>query len=99
MLDKLTSVDFNPYLNDTFTLTLPDGSQQALILVKITDLGEGQEETGRRRPFSLIFRGPYDLRLPQQIYALTHPLIGSLQIFIVPIGPDQAGQCYEAIFN
>ncbi len=99
MLDKLTSADFSSYLEEAFTLGLPDGSQHAVTLVEVTELGEGQEETGRRRPFSLIFRGPFGLRLPQQIYSLAHPGMGSLQVFIVPIGPDQAGQCYEVIFN
>jgi hypothetical protein len=99
MLDTLTSADFSSHLEEAFTLTLLDGTQHAMTLVKVTELGEGQEETGRRRPFSLIFRGSLGLRLPQQIYSLTHPGMESLQIFIVPIGPDQAGQCYEAIFN
>jgi hypothetical protein len=99
MLDKLTSADFYMHLNETFTLSRPDGRQHALTLVKVTELGEEQGESERRRPFSLIFRGPLDLQMPQQIYALTHPQMGNLQIFIVPIGPDQAGQCYEAIFN
>jgi Domain of unknown function (DUF6916) len=99
MLDTLTSADFSTHLEESFTLTLADGSQHAMTLVKITELGERQEETGGRRPFSLIFRGPLELRLPQQIYSLTHPGVGSLQIFIVPVGPDQTGQCYEAIFN
>ena len=99
MLDKLTSADFLAHLNEPFTLSLPDGSQFGLTLVKVTKLGDGEEETGRRGPFSLIFRGPLDMRLPQQIYTIIHPKMGSLQIFIVPVGPDQSGQCYEAIFN
>ena len=99
MLDKLTSADFLAHLNDKFTLSLPDGSQYTLTLVKVTELGEAAGETGRRRSFSLIFRGPLDMRLPQQIYLIIHPKLGSLQIFIVPIGPDQTGQRYEAIFN
>ena len=97
MLDKLTNADFRAHLQEPFTLSLPDGSQYGLTLIKVTELGEG--ENGGRHPFSLIFRGPLDIRLPQQIYLILHPKMGSLQIFIVPVGPDQSGQCYEAIFN
>jgi hypothetical protein len=99
VLDKLTSADFRAHLKDTFTLSLPDGSQYGLTLVKVSELGDREEESGRRRPFSLIFRGPLDMRLSQQIYLIIHAKMGSLQIFIVPVGPDQTGQCYEAIFN
>jgi len=38
--------------------------------------------------------------LPQAIYTFEHDQLGTLQIFIVPIGPaaDGQGMRYEAIF-
>ena len=51
------------------------------------------------RPFSLVFRGPRESFLPQRIYRVEHPALGSLEIFIVPIGLDASGYRYEAVFN
>jgi hypothetical protein len=30
---------------------------------------------------------------------MEHEEIGAFDIFLVPIGPDEEGLCYEAIFN
>jgi hypothetical protein len=53
----------------------------------------------RREPFSLVFRGPQQPILPQRIYALEQETLGRIEIFLVPIGPDEVGQRYEAVFN
>jgi hypothetical protein len=50
-------------------------------------------------PFSIIFRGPSGQSLPQRIYRLEHAQLGTLDLFLVPIGPDGVGMCYEAVFN
>jgi hypothetical protein len=35
----------------------------------------------------------------QQIYQVEHPTLGSFELFLVPVGPDEQGMCYEAVFN
>jgi len=52
-----------------------------------------------RPPFSLIFIGASDLILPQMIYRLRHDEMGEVSIFLVPIGKDQRGVSYQAVFN
>ena len=52
-----------------------------------------------RPPFSLIFIGPGDMILPQRLYQLTHEEMGEVTIFLVPIGKDQRGVLYQAVFN
>ncbi|HWQ11952.1 MAG TPA: hypothetical protein VNL77_04085 [Roseiflexaceae bacterium] len=109
MLDKLTSADFAPYLNQAFRLYpgpyTPDGSPAGaplpLELVSVTDLGDPPPAGAplRRRPFSLLFRASSTGHLPQRIYVLEHERLGRLDIFLVPIGPDQLGMRYEAIFT
>jgi hypothetical protein len=37
--------------------------------------------------------------LPQQIRRVEHPSLGSMEIFLVPIGPDASGMQYEAVFG
>jgi hypothetical protein len=49
--------------------------------------------------FSLVFRGPVEPLLPQRTYRFVHDELAALDIFIVPIGRDDAGVRYEAIFG
>jgi hypothetical protein len=52
-----------------------------------------------RSPFSLVFHGPAEPFLPQQIYRLDHPQIRELTLFLVPLGPHGDGMRYEAVFT
>ena len=52
-----------------------------------------------REPFSIVFRGPAEPVLPQRIYRFEHDALGAFDLFIVPIGPDEAGMQYEAVFG
>jgi hypothetical protein len=110
MLDKLRGADFAPHLHETFRLSLgpwdqahdpaAHGPPLAIELIDVTDLGaEAAADPPGRRPFSLIFREPGGAHLPQRIYAIEHPALGRLMVFLVPIGPDQVGMRYQAIFN
>lgn len=49
--------------------------------------------------FSLMFRGPGQAVLPQATYTLEHAALGTLVIFLVPVGRDPQGVQYQAIFN
>ena len=53
----------------------------------------------QREPFSLLFRGPGNLQLPQRTYRIEHDPMGTFDLFIVPLGPDDQGFRYEAIFT
>jgi hypothetical protein len=73
-----------------------------VVLISAGELGGRPEEEPaghRRRPFSIVFRGPGDVLLPQRIYRMEHARIGSFELFLVPIGPDEEGLRYEAIFT
>jgi hypothetical protein len=50
-------------------------------------------------PFAIVFLGPPSPILPQRIYRFEHDGIGAIEIFIVPIGRDDDGVRYEAIFT
>lgn len=100
-LDQLTAGDFRPCLEQEFELRLPPGETLPLTLIEVGDLGrlpQGAPVAGRR-PFSLLFRAPGPGYLPQAIYLLVHPRMGELEIFLVPLGPDGRGMCYQAVFS
>jgi len=98
-MESLTLADFQPYLNQVFSIRLSDGGTYPLELVELQELG-GSPESGFRQPFSLMFRNPdKKAYLPQQIYRLEHEQMGALDLFIVPLGPDASGMRYEVIFS
>lgn len=98
MLESLTIADFAPRVGERFSIASADGGRPLdTELVEATPVGDAR--AGGRVPFSLVFRGPTDVVLPQRIHHVGHPDLGTLDIFLVPIGPDGAGMRYEAIFS
>jgi hypothetical protein len=53
----------------------------------------------RALPFSLLLSGPPRPVLPQATYALRHPRLGTIDLFIVPLAQDASSARYEATFN
>lgn len=101
MLDRLTVDSFKPAVGGTFTAEDRSGTRVSLELV---DAGthdpdaSAEDESGKRSPFTLLFRGPAEPILAQRIYRLEHESLAALEIFIVPLGVDAEGTRYEAIF-
>lgn len=89
----LTAEDFEPRRNDTFRLRHA-GGELPLQLHDVRRLGYGDRRGGA---FSLLFVGAPGPFLPQAVYPLVHAAIGTLQLFLVPLGPTPAGNSYEAI--
>ena len=103
MLEMFTVATFAQHLGDTFRL-YPDASEAVDVeLIEAIELGERSRPVSagqpQRTPFSIVFRGPHDLLLPQRIYRIEHDQIGAFDLFLVPIGPDQLGLRYEAVFT
>jgi len=99
MIETLQSADFLPHLNQMFRIQLEGIEPIDLELASVTEVGEARSAE-HRRPFSLIFLGPVSSQyLVQHIYRLEHPQMGALDLFLVPLGPEQGRMQYEAIFN
>jgi hypothetical protein len=86
--------DFSSHLDAIFEMQTSDGVVP-LKLVKAAPAGASGREGGA---FSLLFAAPAGPWLPQAIYPLTHPSLGTVEIFLVPIGPLSGGNGYQAIF-
>ena len=102
MLDKLESSDFTPYLNQMVQVKTESEGPFELELLEVTDMGSDpgiDDGLAKRRPFSVIFRGPLGVFLPQSIYDVELEKLGTLGLFIVPIGSDKEGMLYQALFN
>ena len=71
-----------------------------LELIEVAEIGaETNAGVAGRNQFSLVFHEAGSTYVPQRIYAIKHPTLGWLDIFLVPIGPDQAGMRYQAVFT
>ena len=101
MLENLTVQSFLPETGKRFRIEREEAAAVEVELVSVRDLSGSTGAPGRA-PFSLLFRGPLQPVLPQRIYAV-EPVepsaLGRIEIFLVPVGPDQSGMRYEAIFN
>lgn len=81
--------------DDTFTVR--DGADGVLELVLV------RAEEGpypRDRPAgSLTFRGPAEPALRQGTLDMSHPDLGEFALFVVPVGHDESGTEYQAVFS
>jgi len=87
-----------PYLGGAFKVSAGDDLSFDAELIEVSPMGETVGPTGRRA-FSLVLRGPENEAPEQGIYHVDHVEIGSLELFLVPIGPDEKGMKYEAVFT
>lgn len=90
--------DFRDHVGSVFTVTYPDIAPVLLTLDEakpMTNYGQN----AKREPFSLIFVGPGDVMLLQRIHRLKHDSMGELDIFLVPVGKNERGYLYQAVFN
>ena len=98
MLERLTIDHFRPLAGTNFRAAFPDRVIE-LELLTIKSLAERYGGRASREPFSLVFRGPNDVMIPQSTYIITHEAFPEpLTIFIVPIARHDDGFRYEAIF-
>ena len=101
MLESLDLTTFVGRVGEVFLLAPDETTVIVTRLIAVTPAPGGSTARGPagRTPFSLVFRSPPGAPLPQRIYRLQHEELGALDLFLVPIGPDEVGMCYEAVFS
>ncbi len=100
MSEYFDASTFSGCVGDPFRLLCDDGSILDLELVEATpDSVRPSDAKRQREPFSIVFRGPLEPLLPQRIYRFEHDELGSFELFIVAIGPDEGRMQYEAVFS
>jgi len=103
MVEMLTHENLSPLLHQTFEVE-GEGTRVSCELIKAdlypASAGGHGNAPGGRAPFSLVFRGPQDVPFHQGTYLVNHQTFSQpLSMFLVPIGPDGRGLCYEAVFS
>ena len=94
-LAALAVGDFSPHIDAIFDAQVADGVVP-LKLAKVDPAGDSGRAGGA---FSLTFVAPKGPWLPQAIYPVKHPVLGVMEIFLVPVGPASGGNGYQAVFT
>jgi len=99
--ESLDITTFAGRVGEVFRIAPDETTMIATRLIAVTPAPGGWTAAAAagRTPFSLVFRAPAGTPLPQRIYRLHHEELGLLELFLVPIGPDADGMCYEAVFS
>ena len=99
MPSNLTAEAFAENLNTKFRVRAESPRPVELELNEVKVYSAGENEQGGMERFSLFLTGPGDIYLPQHTYALEHPSMGELELFVVPVSRDAGGLHYEIVFN
>ena len=98
-MSELTEKNFAQHVNTKFRVLGAAEEPVELELVEVKGYNAGPNEQDGMERFSLFFRGPAEVPLPQNTYALEHDAMGTHELFMVPISRDQNGFRYEVVFN
>lgn len=102
MPEKLTEEDFRKHLGTKFRVRLDEIEGAPVVeleLAEVVTYPTLSDPRGDAERFSVYFNGPGDFFLPQRIYRLEHEQLGENQIFLVPVGQNERGFRYEAVFS
>jgi hypothetical protein len=94
----VTVETFAGHEGETFSIEFADATLELTLASVERSPGEWGR-TDAREPFSVEFRGPLEHVLPQQIWPLDHDELGRLEVFLVPLGPQDDAMRYEAVFT
>jgi hypothetical protein len=98
-LETLTDGDFGVRVGESFRIRLASGELLGAILAEVTAHPYLPPLPDRRRGFSIVFESDRPGHLPQGIYPVEHDQMGTVELFLVPIGRRAGGMRYEAVFN
>lgn len=95
MSERIPKETFYENLNTSFRVPVEPPQELSLELFEIIEgISSDQHEQ-----FALHFRGPLEMAFRQQIVRLEHDTLGTLNLFLVPIGKQPDCMVYEAVFN
>lgn len=95
MTQRLSSANFAEHVPSTFVIRVSPQETYQLELMRVAE----HNYSPKTEQFSLFFRGPLSPILPQQTYSLEHEKLGSLNLFLVPLGPEDGAMRYEVCFS
>ena len=95
MAQRLEHEEFAKHLNSKFRIRIDEAQTVESELIEVSEL----LLSPKQERFSLVFRTSNDFFLGQGERPLEHDVMGEISLFLVPVGRDEDGTCYEAVFN
>ena len=95
MAAALTHEEFSKHLNTKFRIHVNETEAIEAQLTEVSEL----LTSPRQERFSILFRTANDPFLGQGLRRFQHEQMESFDLFIVPVGRDEEGTNYEAVFN
>ena len=87
--------EFSEQVDSLFQASVGEGPTIDLRLVQFDEhVSDAVQEN-----YSLLFRAPSDAPPAQNVFRLEHPVLGAMDLFLVPVKKDDNGLYYEAVFN
>lgn len=99
MLHSYAAATFSPHVGEIFLVRVNETTTLDARLAEVKEAAWASSPQNRRTPFSLYFQTHSATVLPQRIYTLQHPVLGTLELFLVPTSRNGDGVVYEAVFN
>lgn len=97
-LQLLTAADFQLQMGNVFCIRFSDKASTAAQLEKVMELPAYKNL--ERKPFSILLQTTQkDHYYQQAIYTVEQTVLGSMQVFLVPVGCNDTGVQYEAVFS
>jgi hypothetical protein len=97
-LDKprdLQPSDFESLVGQSFEMRVDDSS----CMLQLKSLKLNKPHHMRAQPFELAFYGESVQPIPQGSYAVAHPALGEVELFMVPTAKVMGGFEYLVVFN
>lgn len=95
MTQHLDRAAFAEHVHSNFVLRVSAEETHTLELTRVVE----HNYSPKTEQFSLFFRGPLSPIFPQMIHLLEHEKLGSLSLFLVPLGPEEGSMRYECAFS
>jgi hypothetical protein len=96
MLDRISKEDFEPLVGQKVKVYRDESGSELEVKEVVATRSPSPRAT---EPFRIVLRSRDGWIATQGIFRIEHPVLGELELFAVPIGPDGEGLCYEIIFN
>jgi hypothetical protein len=94
-LEDASPAAFRPYLRTTLWVEVADGVREPLRISAVSDV----QSHGPFEHFSVMFQAPSGADVPQNTYRVQHAVLGSFDLFIVPVGGGDGPKVCEACFS
>ena len=90
--------DFSSLVGKRFSMRTEDGIPSQVKLIEANSPKTRQALRFRREHFSIVFDVPDSIKLDHGLYRVSHPQIGTMDLFMVPVDQPERHNRLEAIF-